>query len=412
MRTYRYNIIGVLLAITLQTGAQTTNIGELTISANTQMSILDAYNNSITGSTMNDGELFLYSNFNNDGLYSYFDAANEGLTRFQGTAVQQITGSSNSEFYNVLFSNPSAQPAFELIGDINIVNEADFDIGVVNNDAHGGSITFENLGYSIHTSDDSHVDGLVIKNGDTDFEYPIGDQDHYRMAAISAPDAISDVISAQYILENSNTQYPHDLAAGVIALIDNTEYWILNNEQGASNVVLTLSWNTDTTPSEIISGNLSAIHIVRWDADQGFWVDEGGIVDEVNQRVTTISEVSGYGIFTLARVKEELVLPGDIVIYNGITPNGDGDNDFFFIDGIERYPDNSVTIFNRWGVKVYETRGYNNTDRVFDGTSDGRITFSQDDRLPTGTYFYILTYDGGGGAVKKAGYLYINKDDN
>lgn len=405
----RSMFLGLLIAIANGIMAQTTNIGELTISSNTQMSILDNFDNRATGSTMNDGELFIYANFNNDGLFSYFDASSNGLTRFEGTNVQQITGVSLSEFYNAWFNNVASQPAFELSGAIRIVNEADFDLGIVNNDTHGGTITFENLAYATNTSNDSHVDGLVIKNGDTNFEYPIGDKGYYRMARISAPDDIGDVISSQYVLENSNTQYPHHLAAGVIELIDDSEYWILNNDQGNSNVILTLSWSTDTTPPEIISGNTSAIHIVRWDEQQGFWVDEGGIVDEVDQSVTTISEVSGYGIFTLARVKEDLVLPGDVVIYNGITPNGDGDNDFFFIDGIEQYPDNSVTIFNRWGVKVYETRGYNNTNKIFDGTSDGRITLSQNDRLPVGTYFYVITYNRNGETVKKAGYLYIQR---
>ncbi|CAM1361389.1 conserved exported hypothetical protein [Tenacibaculum sediminilitoris] len=414
MNPIKYNILLLALMISALAVGQTTNIGELTISPNTQVSIVDNFSNEAIGSTMNDGELFVYANFNNDGLFSYFNAANNGLTRFQGTSVQQISGTALSEFYDVYFNNTSTE-AFQLSGDISIVNEADFDLGVVNNNDFGGNIMFQNLAYHSNTSDASHVKGQVIKKGDTAFEFPIGDSGYYRMAAITAPNDSNEVINGQYVLENSNTLYPHNLVAGVIDIIDNAEYWIINREQGNTNVVLTLSWNINTTPAEIVADNTSEIHIVRWDETQGIWVDEGGIVDDSNQTVTTIANISGYGVFTLARVKEDFILPGDVVIYNSVTPNGDGDNSFFFIDGLERFPDNSVTIFNRWGVKVYETTGYNETDNVFRGVSEGRITINKNEQLPTGTYFYILRYNTGGAQpqnVKKAGYLYINKDDN
>ncbi|WP_299547669.1 gliding motility-associated C-terminal domain-containing protein [Seonamhaeicola sp.] len=396
--------------------AQVSNTGQLVITPGTQVSTLSDFNNTATGSLMNDGELFIYSNFNNDGLISFVDAANDGFTRFEGLAVQQITGSEISEFYNVLFNNGTAQTAFELSGHISVVNEAEFNFGVVRTEGFGGSIIFEQLADHVSTSDDSHVDGLVHKRGDTTFDFPIGDSGFYRNATISAPDNATDIFSSRYVLENSNTAYPHSLTAGVIELINDAEYWILNREQGNSDVVLTLGWSDDTTPAAISASPTSAIHIVRWDADEGFWVDEGGIVDDLSQTVTTITNVSGYGVYTLARVEEELVLPGGVVIYNGLSPNGDGDNDFFLIDGLERHPDNTVQIFNRWGAKVFETSGYNNSDNVFDGTSRGSLTISKNEQLPTGTYFYIINYTAGVGstsqAVKKAGYLYINKDDH
>jgi gliding motility-associated-like protein/uncharacterized repeat protein (TIGR01451 family) len=99
-------------------------------------------------------------------------------------------------------------------------------------------------------------------------------------------------------------------------------------------------------------------------------------------------------------------------IFNGITPNGDGLNDFFEIRGIADYPNNNVKIFNRWGVLVFETDGYNESDNVFRGVSNGRSTIKQGDELPTGTYFYILTFDGDELPLGKNafnGYLYINR---
>jgi len=47
---------------------------------------------------------------------------------------------------------------------------------------------------------------------------------------------------------------------------------------------------------------------------------------------------------------------------------------------------------------------------VFDGTSTGRVTISQERKLPVGTYFYILDYKNATGTMKsKSGYIYLNR---
>jgi gliding motility-associated-like protein len=107
-------------------------------------------------------------------------------------------------------------------------------------------------------------------------------------------------------------------------------------------------------------------------------------------------------------VKEDLILPGGIVVYNLLSPDGDGKNDFLRIDGLQAGTDNTVEIFNRYGVKVFGTSNYNETDNVFRGLSDGRATVNRGEQLPTGTYFYILNYTYNSQRIKKAGYLYIN----
>jgi gliding motility-associated-like protein len=70
---------------------------------------------------------------------------------------------------------------------------------------------------------------------------------------------------------------------------------------------------------------------------------------------------------------------GSVVVHNAFSPNGDGINEKFVIDNIDDtvcYPDNTVEIYNRWGVLVYETKGYNNTSNAFEGISAGRSTYS------------------------------------
>jgi gliding motility-associated-like protein/uncharacterized repeat protein (TIGR01451 family) len=99
-----------------------------------------------------------------------------------------------------------------------------------------------------------------------------------------------------------------------------------------------------------------------------------------------------------------------IEVFNALSLNGDGQNDTFYIRGLECYPENTAEIYNRWGVLVFERDHYNNIDRPFKGISEGRTTIKQSDELPTGTYFYVLKYkDHSGGINKKSGYMYINR---
>lgn len=100
----------------------------------------------------------------------------------------------------------------------------------------------------------------------------------------------------------------------------------------------------------------------------------------------------------------------EIEVFNVITPNGDGVHDVLRIGGIENFPNNTVKIFNRWGVLVFSTNAYGSNGNVFDGTSLGRATINQDEKLPTGTYFYIISYENNVGNTKQlSGYIYINQ---
>jgi gliding motility-associated-like protein len=413
-KTIRSIIFFTLLIFSIRISAQTVNTGALTILPNTQMSTVSDFNNLFSGDVINDGEFFIYKYFNNDGLVTFTPGLG-GYTRFEGfTSAQKISGAMPSDFYNVLFKNATTQPAFELSGTISVAGTADFNKGIVKDDVFGGLMVFEETATPYNVDNDSHVDGFVRKNGNTAFQYPTGDGGLYRYATISAPNNTTDAFTGKYFLANSNTLYPHASSAGIISLIDNAEYWTIDKTAGNSDVFLTLSWDTNTTPTTIASAPYDDIHIVRWDTSQNLWVDEGGVADPATKEVTTvINPLLGYGVFTLARVKNDAILPcggRGVAIYNAVSPDDDGINDFFNIDGIEACPKNTVQIFNRWGVKVYETSAYNTYGNVFKGISEGRVTMNQNEKLPTGTYFYNINFldENGGTRTKKAGYLYLN----
>lgn len=405
-------ILAITIGTTFMANSQTVNEGTMVVMPGTIVSTLFDFDNKPSGDFINDGEFFVYANFNNDGLVTFTPSEISGYTRFQGTNSQKISGLSPSEFNDVLFYNTATQPAFELSGDISIAKNSEFNQGVVNNDNFGGTIAFEQEATHTNTWNGSHVDGEVIKKGSTDFLYPIGDKNLFRFARISAPTEVASTFTGKYFFENSNGLYPHTNKQPEIDFINNREYWTLTKEGGTSDILLTLSWDElTTTPANVIASPESDIHIVRWDEDLNIWVDEGGVADVNNRTVTTSVQVTGYGVFTLARVKTSDT--PCVKIYNAVTPKKeDGLNDYFFIECINNYPKNTVEIYNRWGVKVFGTSNYDSNGNVFKGFSDGRTTIDGSNTLPTGTYFYILTYEVTDVeqpyTKKQAGYLYLN----
>lgn len=95
--------------------------------------------------------------------------------------------------------------------------------------------------------------------------------------------------------------------------------------------------------------------------------------DQTTSYTITISDSCGNTVGTetvTITVKCELVVP------NVFTPNGDGTNETFVIGNLELYPGSILTVYNRWGRKIYESTDYKND---WDGENHSE-----------GVYYYVL----------------------
>ncbi len=71
--------------------------------------------------------------------------------------------------------------------------------------------------------------------------------------------------------------------------------------------------------------------------------------------------------------------PG-VFVPDGITPNGDGLNDYLVMLGLEQYPNNELLLFDRWGNQIFQAQPYLNN---WDGTWKNKA-------LPEGAYYFVL----------------------
>ena len=143
--------------------------------------------------------------------------------------------------------------------------------------------------------------------------------------------------------------------------------------------------------------------------DQGFaleWYDSfsGGIILPVDTLLedgvsyyATLYDVAS-GCESLMRLEVvPTVIPCEVVIYNAISLNDNGMNDYMVIENAEYFPDNSLEVYNRDGHLLYSQIQYGIGDNLFRGIANvsgiyGSTLSGDGPRLPTGSYIYVFKY--------------------
>jgi hypothetical protein len=186
---------------------------------------------------------------------------------------------------------------------------------------------------------------------------------------------------------------------------DPTEFVIANDTYfPIIDVIATPSNCMDPTGQiEVIVSDMTRDFKATWIGDNGFEAQGKELVFIPIGNYDVIVEGSdGCNSEAKAEIK------GDIIIYNAVSANQDGLNEFFQILCMEFFLDNSVKIYNRAGLLVYEQDYYDPTDpsRRFEGISNKGASIAGTE-LPIGTYFYVA--DKNDGSKPKVGYLELNR---
>jgi gliding motility-associated-like protein len=117
--------------------------------------------------------------------------------------------------------------------------------------------------------------------------------------------------------------------------------------------------------------------------------------DQFIYEVCDAVDLCDSALVTIDISEEKIILP------EGFSPNGDGQNDLFIFNGLEKYSQSRLSVFTRSGQLIYESKDYrNNWDGKANVGTAGNSTL-----VPTGTYYYVLELGGTTKTIK--GFIYV-----
>ncbi|MFS4482005.1 gliding motility-associated C-terminal domain-containing protein [Hyunsoonleella sp. 2307UL5-6] len=334
----------------------------------------------------------------NDGTFN----ENLGLAGFYNTENElSISGSQIPRFYDM-----EVDVVNHLFLDINteVVNSVSYITGDIITPRDDSSIAIDYLNNSFYIleDDERNTDGYASYSGDLSFTFPIGDNDKLRPLITTNSTPNTRVKAAYYdedpnVPSTFNTSFNTQSLEPIIGATSTIEFWDFD---GPINSFVTLTWNSESEIDNLVS-DLSKLRVVGWHIQDMQWKDLGntnttGLLNE-GTITSFLFNPSDYEVITFGA----LITEDDINIFNLVSPNNDGINDTFTVEGIEAF-DNELTIFNRWGSVVYKMDNYQNN---WDGVANVKHVIQRQKKVPVGTYYYILKLKDSG--KTSTGWLYI-----
>ncbi|SHJ65639.1 gliding motility-associated C-terminal domain-containing protein [Aquimarina spongiae] len=348
------------------------------------------------------GQIGFHIDVINDGAFDN----NLGLAGFYNADQSLTVSGDNRPVFHDMEIDVANDLNLEIA--VGVTNFQEFIAGrvITPRDRRGVSLDFINDAPYLGANDDRYVDGYATINGLLDFTFPIGDDFRLRPMRIENAAAVNTARGAYFFEDPNNpnffpTQFDTNSFGELLFGISNFEFWDLDGDVSTR---VTLTWDDNSNIPTLVD-DLDDLRVVGWDPNLNQWINLGNVGttgDLDNGEITSEAFIpNNYTVITFGT--SSLILDGDLEIFTAVSPNGDGLNDTFIIQGIAQFPNNELSIFNRWGVMVYNKKGYDNS---WAGISEGRATIAKGEELPVGTYYYVLKIEG---QKDQAGYLYINR---
>jgi gliding motility-associated-like protein len=342
-------------------------VGEtLSVGNNTVLYVGDSVVNN--GTIINNGDIQVAGFWLNNGTYE----PGQGQLTLTSSSPQVINH--NDQSFTRLKIEGGGEKIFG--ADIYIVNELVLSNGNLVS-ASGSKLVIEDGAVISGGSDNSYIDGPIYHVGTGSKYFPVGSGNVFLPLELVNVTGTSPTVGVLLTLPNTNLGVQGNLEA-----VSARQYWQLDVIAGSfagSQVVLPLR---DETFLDIID---QAVVAQSPSLGEPF-MNLGASARTGDVSLGTVSsEIAATKMFlTVGRFEGEV--GGKLVVYNAVSPNDDGMNDFFKILNIDQYPNNIVTIYTRWGDKVFEMAGYDNMDNKFEGQSNVGKSYL----LQEGTYYYVV----------------------
>ena len=344
----------------------------------------------------------------NDGAFNQ----NLGLVGFYNDNTLTLSGTSNPVLYD---TEIAVDNGFYIENTLGILNNANLVSGTIftPRSSYTTNLSFITDSFYNGENNGNMVDGYTSILGKETFTFPIGKNGKLRPLTITS-EAINDYARSAYFNEDPNspsifgTSFNTDEIENDFLSVSTQEFWQLEGEVPSK---VTLTWDNQSSVG-LLGEFITDLKVVGWNRTQKQWENLGN--SEVEGSVSNGSVTSDtfipndYEIITIGGNNDLLETLDNIKLDNYyMTPNGDGINDRLVIEGIENSPNNTLQIFNRYGILVYSKQNYIDE---FDGISNRGNVISQGSGLASGIYFYIINLNDL--EQRHQGYLYLTSYQN
>jgi gliding motility-associated-like protein len=377
MRFTSVGLIVLLFGVYVQAQSLYNN-SQISISPNTIVFVKDSIINN--GQITNNGDMQVSGAWINNNQYD----AGQGQITFNSNDPQVINH--HDQAFSKLTISGGGEKIFQ--ANITIENELNLSDGILTSQ-NNSKIIFGSNAQVTGGSDQAHINGPVYHKGAGMKLFPVGNGLVYLpLELLNVQGATTEL--GVHAIELNGTVLQKTLSLDDIS---NNRYWqidVVSGSLGNSAVVLPVRNESIVTNEDQVvvaqSTNLSLpFETIGRSAFEGTFS---------NGKVTS-AQFATLPFLAIGIEKNDK----SISVYNAVSPNGDGLNDFLRIGNIEKFPNNKVSIFNRWGDRVFEMSRYNNNDKAF----RGRSNTNGDSELSPGTYFYVIDKNDGSALVN--GYL-------
>lgn len=336
------------------------------------------------------GQIGFHIDLINDGSFD----ENLGLGGFYGDLPLNVSGAFAATFFDLEIANPDNVRLSTGLNNRNNTNfvTGNFETPRAQTDTYLNFL--QNANYN-GSGDISMVDGYAAISNQQNFTFPVGDAGQLRQLVLQSS-AENSFAKCAYFFEDPNSpstfgSFDTNTKVNSIGAISTTEFWRL---EGSIPATIRISWN-DRSDIAAIVDDATRVGIVGWRKSTNQWVSisSGAAVGDLSDGfVSSTSFIpDDYEIITFADnlgEASELISTDNFLV----TPNGDGINDALEIPEIALSPNNSIHIFDRYGLKVFEMQNYTNTEFTGVATTNNFV-IAKDNGLPSGVYFYILSLD-------------------
>lgn len=342
--------------------------------------------------TINDNASFIINNMNIENNGNIHDNSNS-LFEIIGTTQISLSGT-NLILYKIKLNNSGG---YLLSNPLTINNSLIFTNGIITSSATNELIIIDNASVT-SASATSHVNGPVIKNGDDDFTFPIGDGTLYRPIGISGLDA-PEIFTAEYKHENPNTD-GYDTSARAIELnnVSSMEYWNLSRS-GAVDAYVTLYWS-----SSVGINDYTQLVVSHWNGTTWEYISTN-VPSGTNSAgsITSTNKLTSFSPFAIASLTADNPLPIKLLSFYA------------------KYNTSQTTLY--WITQSELNNEYFEVERSIDGSnfvSLGKINgainsivkneYSFTDFLPLAVCYYRIKQIDIDGNYSYSNIIYVNRE--